>query len=86
MNVKKILDELPLWPVIIIATIFALMPFGEPHLWSKMKMLAGGVPLAPIDWFDILVHGGPPVLAALKVWRHLQVRGEASNDAANDEG
>lgn len=75
---NKILDELPFWPVIIIATVFALMPFGEPHLWAKMMMLRDGAALAPIDWFDLLVHGGPVIIAALRVWRRMQVSGEAS--------
>lgn len=89
---NKILDELPFWPVIIIASVFALMPFGEPHLWAKMMMLRDGVPLAPIDWFDLLVHGGPVIIAALRVWRKLQVDGEASRaqgsnkDASDTEG
>ena len=80
---NKILDELPLWPVLIIATIFALMPFSAPHLWGKMVMLRDGVPLAPIDWFDLLVHGGPVIIAALRVWRALQVRGQAANAEAS---
>lgn len=82
---NKILDELPFWPVMIIAAVFALMPFGEPHLWAKIKMLRDGLPLAPIDWFDVVVHGGPVVIAALRVWRELQVRG-AAPDAASDDG
>jgi len=72
--VNKTLDQLPLWPVVILATIFVLMPFGEPHLVSKMKMLRDGVPLIPIDWFDIVVHAGPVVIAAMKVRRVVQLR------------
>ena len=75
---NKILDDLPLWPIVIIASIFALVPFGEPHLLSKFKMLRDGVPLIPVDWFDIVVHAGPLVLAAIKVRRELQVRAESA--------
>lgn len=79
MFVKKILDQLPLWPIVILAIIFALMPFGEPHLVSKMIMLRDGVPLIPIDWFDIVVHAGPVVIAAMKIRRVLQLRSVASD-------
>lgn len=78
MLVKKIIDGLPFWPIIIIAVIFGLMPFGEPHLVSKFNMLRDGVALLPIDWFDIVVHAGPLVLAAIKIRREAQVRAQAS--------
>ena len=74
---NKTLDALPFWPVVILAVIFALMPFGEPHLVAKFIMLRDGVTLLPIDWFDIVVHAGPILIAALKVRRELQKRGEA---------
>lgn len=78
VSIKKILDELPLWPIVIISIIFGFMPFGEPHLVSKFIMLRDGVVLIPIDWFDIFVHAGPLVLAAFKIRREVQVRAQAS--------
>ena len=84
MLLKKILDALPLWPIVIVATIFALMPFGEPHLVSKFTMLRDGEALLPIDWFDIVVHAGPVIIAALKVRRELQVRAEAKDTPGAD--
>lgn len=43
-----------------------LMPFfPEPHLWGKIKWIAGGgafsgeSPMGPMDWFDVLLHGTP---------------------------
>ncbi len=76
---NNILDKLPLGPVILLGVIFALMPiFPEPHLWEKAMMIKDGVPLAPIDWFDIVLHGGSAVLVIAKVWRDRQVRAESA--------
>lgn len=38
-----------------------LAPFTpEPHIWGKLKWIAGGaVGMKPIDWWDILMHGAP---------------------------
>ena len=55
------------------ATI-GLAPFTpEPHIWGKLKWVAGGaVGMQPIDWADLLMHGAPWVL--LLVWAGLQVK------------
>ena len=53
------------WRVIIIACLsLGLAPFfPEPHLWGKLKWLAGGATdMGFKDWFDILLHGLPFVL------------------------
>jgi len=77
--VNKLLDKLPSGPVILLGVIFALMPIlPEPHLWEKAMMIKDGVPLAPIDWFDIVLHGGAAVLVIAKVWRDRQVRAEGA--------
>lgn len=40
-----------------------LAPFGsEPHLVGKLRWVAGGaVGMAPMDWFDLALHGAPAV-------------------------
>jgi hypothetical protein len=77
LNVNKILDKLPFGPVMFLGVVFALMPIvPEPHLWQKAMMIKDGVPLAPIDWFDIVLHGGAGALVILKVLRERQVRAE----------
>lgn len=43
--------------------------FPEPHLWEKLKMLAAGTLVRPLDWFDLLLHATPVVLLALKLLR-----------------
>jgi hypothetical protein len=37
-----------------------LAPFNEPHIWGKLKWVAGGaVGMKLIDWVDLLMHGTP---------------------------
>jgi hypothetical protein len=53
------------WKLIIVLCLFlGLAPFTpEPHLWGKIKWIAGGAKgMQLIDWFDVLFHGFPFVL------------------------
>ena len=64
------LDRLPSGAVIVIALFVGLAPFvPEPHLWEKLNMLAGGTLARPIDVLDLVWHGSPLVLLALKLAR-----------------
>jgi hypothetical protein len=66
----KWLDKIPTGPLTIIALMLALAPFQpEPHLWEKLKMLAAGELVRPIDIFDLLLHGTPLLLLILKLLR-----------------
>ena len=60
-------DHLP-WPLVVIACLtLGLAPFfPEPHIWEKLKMLAAGTLVKPIDIFDLLMHAAPFLLAGLK--------------------
>ncbi|MGR3635712.1 MAG: RND transporter [Shimia sp.] len=62
------------WPtLLIIAVILGLAPFSpEPHLWEKLKMLANGTLVKPMDWFDMVMHGAPLVVVTAKTVRHVQ--------------
>jgi hypothetical protein len=63
----KLLTELP-WGLVIIACLtLGLAPFAPPHIWEKLKMLAHGELVRPIDWFDLVLHGTPWVILILKV-------------------
>lgn len=62
------------WKLIILMCLtLGLAPFfPEPHLWGKIKWIAGGaIGMKPMDWFDVLLHGFPWVflirLALLKL-------------------
>jgi len=58
----KIIND---WKLVILGCLtLGLAPFfPEPHLLGKIKWIAGGaVGMAPMDWFDVLLHGFPFVL------------------------
>lgn len=66
------LDRIPLHMIALPAALLALAPFvPEPHLWEKLKMLAAGTLVKPIDIFDLFLHGTPLIILAIKL-----VRGE----------
>ena len=64
------LDKISTTTLLIIALTLGLAPFiPEPHVWEKLKMLAGGELSRPIDIFDLFLHGTPWVLLFLKLIR-----------------
>ncbi len=66
----KWLDRIPYSMVVPLALFLTFAPFSpEPHLWQKLKMLADGALVKPIDIFDLFLHGAPLVLLALKLAR-----------------
>jgi hypothetical protein len=66
----KILDDIPLTPLVIAALALGLAPFyPEPHLAEKLRMLAQGMLTKPIDIFDLLMHGAPALLLLAKLGR-----------------
>lgn len=53
------------WRIIILLCLtLGLAPFfPEPHLWGKLKWIAGGAQGMTLkDWFDVLLHGLPFLL------------------------
>ena len=65
---KNLLDRLPLSLLVIASLTLGLAPFvPEPHVWEKLKMLFSGTLTKPIDVFDLLMHGVPWILLALKL-------------------
>ncbi len=64
----KLLDNIPLLPLIAISIMLGLAPFTpQPHLFEKFQMLVSGNLSKPIDIFDMLMHGTPVVLLVLKL-------------------
>lgn len=59
------------WPILLIAGFFlAIAPmFPEPHLVEKLRMLAQGTLVKPLDIFDLFMHSAPLVLIAIKAVR-----------------
>ncbi|OOV87955.1 RND transporter [Oceanospirillum linum] len=62
------IDALP-WSLLIIGSLtLGLAPFfPEPHLIEKLRMLGNGELKAPLDWFDLFMHGAPPFLLIVKL-------------------
>lgn len=53
------------WRIIILLCLtLGLAPFlPEPHIWGKLKWIAGGAKgMQAEDWFDVLFHGLPFIL------------------------
>ncbi|RDK87298.1 hypothetical protein C8D94_102485 [Marinirhabdus gelatinilytica] len=53
------------WKLILLVCLtLGLAPFfPEPHLWGKLRWIAGGANgMKPKDWFDVLLHGLPFIL------------------------
>ena len=50
--------------VLFFCLLLGLAPFfPEPHLWGKIRWVAGGaVGMGPMDWADLLWHGAPLIL------------------------
>jgi len=60
------------WKLFLMASLtLGLAPFNPPHIWDKLKWIAGGgafsgeQPMQAMDWFDVLLHGTPWLLLIL---------------------
>lgn len=63
---KELLNN---WKLIILLCLtLGMAPFfPEPHVWGKIKWVAGGaVGMNAMDWFDLVFHGFPFVLLLRK--------------------
>jgi hypothetical protein len=56
---SQILNNLGL--LVLACLTLGLAPFfPEPHIWGKIKWIAGGAAgMQPMDWFDFFMHGTP---------------------------
>jgi len=57
------------WSLLILGSLtLGLAPFfPEPHLIEKLRMLSNGELKAPLDWFDLCLHGIIPLLLLIKL-------------------
>ena len=55
--------------VIALCLTLGLAPFKpEPHIWGKLKWIAGGAnDMKLLDWLDVLFHGLPWLLLCIKI-------------------
>lgn len=76
----KWIDEIPMGFIVLACLFFGLAPFTpEPHVWEKLKMLANGALVKPLDIFDLALHVSPWVLLGVKLWRDAQLKKDAGN-------
>lgn len=68
------------WPLLLLlAGWLTFAPFvPEPHLWEKLKMLAAGTLVRPLDIFDLCMHATPLVLVGIKLVRRWRSRQAAA--------
>ena len=65
---RKLFNKIPLSLLILLCLTLGLAPFTpEPHLVEKLRLLFAGELVRPIDMFDLLLHGAPWMLLALKM-------------------
>ena len=64
---RKLFDRIPLVLLVVLCLTLGLAPFQPPHLVEKLGMLMAGELTAPIDIFDLLLHGTPWVLLIVKL-------------------
>ena len=53
------------WKLLLLLCLtLGLAPYlPEPHIWGKIRWLAGGAKgMQPIDYFDLILHGTPFLL------------------------
>lgn len=67
-ELKPIFNDWKLW--LLISLTLGLAPFvPEPHLFGKIRWVAGGtVGMKLMDWFDLLLHGFPFIFLGRALW------------------
>lgn len=62
---SKLLD----WKTwLMFSLTLGLAPFTPPHIWGKLKWVAGGAEgMALMDWFDLLLHGAPWLMLIISI-------------------
>jgi hypothetical protein len=69
------LDRLPWTWLLLGAAWMAVAPVTpEPHLVEKMRLLVQGSLARPLDIFDLVLHGTPLALVAIKLLRRWRRR------------
>jgi len=70
------IDRLSMRWLVAGALVLGLAPFyPQPHLVEKLGMLAQGTLRAPVDIFDLALHGALPVLLLIRLLRHRRASG-----------
>ncbi|MAM60141.1 RND transporter [Maritimibacter sp. UBA3975] len=70
----RLLDSIPITTILIFCATIGLAPFTPPHVWEKLGMLFSGTLAAPVDIFDLAMHGLPWLVLVAKLARVAQLR------------
>ena len=62
----QLLKKMDISLFIILALSLGLAPFNPPHIYEKILLLGQGNLVAPLDWFDLFMHGTPWLLLVAK--------------------
>jgi len=69
------IDRIPLGWLVFGAVLMGLAPvWPQPHLAQKIAMLVHGELRAPLDVFDLCLHGALPLLLAIRLVRMARSR------------
>jgi hypothetical protein len=74
------LAALPWAGALLACATLGLAPFYPPHVFEKLRLLARGTLVRPIDWLDLALHGAPwlvlaaKALVSLALWRRARLR------------
>ena len=74
MSQKKFWND---WTLVSIACLtLGLAPFyPEPHIWGKIRWIAGGaIGMQWLDWWDFVMHGFPWALLIRLIFLQLYQR------------
>jgi hypothetical protein len=64
---RRFYNRIGLTEAALVVLTLGLAPFTpEPHVWEKLRMLASGLLVKPVDWFDLALHGAPWLLLLAK--------------------
>lgn len=75
------LGTIPVWVLVVACVTLGLAPFSpEPHIVEKLRMLISGELTAPVDVFDLVMHGTPWVLLLLRLALPLLGNGNGNGD------
>ncbi len=75
----KLLDKIPLGPLILAAIFMSLAPFmPQPHLWEKLNMLFASTLSRPVDIFDLFWHSFLIILVVIKLVRRSKAVSDSS--------
>lgn len=64
------LDNMDMPVAVFFGLLLGLAPFyPEPHIWEKLKMVAAGTLVRPLDAFDLCWHSLGFILIGIKIYR-----------------